>query len=192
MRAPISCLSTLFLLGTTASLLQAGTVTFSYTAPTDATGTTATGVGGFSYTGNLSSIALGDITAFDFHLTLTNVDNIINPVFDYGFSDLLSFSATVGGGVVTSLSLQTGFEFADNTDAFQGERLTVDSLAVGGANNDAQDPLNSNIITVVDTGTITTQGPGGVQAPEPSTALLAGGAGLLLIIKQRITRQPKP
>ena len=88
--------------------------------------------------------------------------------------DLLSFSATISGGYVTSLSPQTAFEFADNTDSFQGERLTVKSLAVGGATNDVQNPLNSTI-SVGETGTITTQ-----VIPEPSSLLLSGGGALVL------------
>jgi hypothetical protein len=166
-------------------------VTFTYAAPEDSNGTTTTGIGAFSYTGNLASITLSEITAFDFHLTFTNSDYTIDPVFDFGLVDLLSFSATVSGGVVTSLSLQTGFEYADNSDAFLGERLTVTSLATGGANNDAQDELNPNIITVINTGTITTQGPGGT-VPEPSTLWLTGGAGLLLAIGRRTIRRPQP
>ena len=188
MRTWTTQLLTLTLLGIAAPYLQAGVVTFTYAAPTDLTGTTATGVGGFSYNGNLASIALGNLTAFNFHLTLTNASNTINPVFDFALvPDLLSFSATVGGGVVTSLSLQTAFEFADNTDAFMSERLTIHSLAVNGADNDALNPINSNI-TVVETGTITTSGPG---TPEPSTVFLAGGAVLFLAFGRRILRHAK-
>jgi len=174
------------LLGAAIPHLQGRTVLFTYTSATDAFGTTPAGDGSFSYNGPLATIGLGDITAFNFELTLSNPSQIVNPwIFDCTLTDLESFSATVSGDVVTSLSLQTGFEFATNTDAAEGERLTVNSLDINGADNDVQNSLDESI-TVADYGTITTQ-----SAPEPSTTVLVAGAGLLLMLKSRVFGRAK-
>jgi len=154
-------------------------------------GTTATGTGGFSYDGILSSIALSDATALDLHLTLSDASNIINPGFDFGLTDLLSFSARAGGGDITSLSLPSAFEIADYTNAFQTERLTVNSLAIDGATNDDQNSLNLEISSVVDAGTIAAYGSSGEQTAELSAMLLTGGTGLFLAIKYWTGSQSK-
>jgi hypothetical protein len=154
-------------------------------------GTSVSGFGAFSFNGFPSTLSLGSITAFEFTLTLGNAGYAppgFMPVFDFTLTDLESFSATVSGGVVTALSFQTGFEFASNSDAFEGERLTVNSLAVGGANNDAQNSNNPDIITVIDNGTITTTGPGS-PVPEPSSLFLAGGGAVVLAWKYAARRQ---
>ena len=173
---------------TAAPFLHAGTVTFTYTAP-DVGSTAVSGMGSFSYPGSLASITLGDLTSFAFELDLTT-SGAIPPTatFDYGLSDLLSFSATVSGGAVTALSLTTDYEAATNTSNFDENQknLVVTSLAVDGAFNNNFDTV-FNRITLYDTGTITTQGPG-APTPEPSTALLAGGAGLVLAFWRRTRR----
>jgi hypothetical protein len=98
---------------------------------------------------------------------------------------LLSFSASASGGVITALSLATGYEAADNTSNFDENQksLVVTSLAINGAANYNQDEV-FNRVTLFDTGTI-------VITPEPSTALLAGGGALLLAFWRRSRRAPQ-
>jgi hypothetical protein len=104
---------------------------------------------------------------------------------------LTSFSASVSGGAVTALSLTTDYEGASNTSNYDDneKNLVVTSLAVGGAATYNQDEV-FNRVTLFDTGTVTTQGPGAL-IPEPSTALLAGGAALLLAFWRRHLRAPQ-
>ena len=178
----------LVVVGVAAPCLHAGTVTFDYTAP-DVGLTSVSGTGSFSYSGSLASIALGDLTSFAFELDLSSPGALVNPaIFDFGLPDLMSFSASVSGGVVTALSLTTDYQAANNTSNFDENQrdLVVTSLASGGAANFNQDEI-FNIVTLFDTGTITTQGPG-APTPEPSTALLAGGGALLLAFWRRTRR----
>jgi hypothetical protein len=188
MKSRLAQVFALLVVGVAAPDLQAGTVTFEYTAPN--VGMTAvSGTGSFSYNGSLASIALGNLTSFAFELDLTTPAAIPpTAIFDYGLTDLMSFSASVSGGVVTALSLTTDYQAATNTSNFDENQknLVVTSLASGGAANFNQDTV-LNRITLFDTGTITTQGPG-APTPEPSTALLAGGAVLLLALWRQTLR----
>jgi hypothetical protein len=188
MNSPLAQMFALLVVGVAAPHLHAGTITFTYTAPN--VGTTAvSGMGSFSYNGSLASIALGDLTSFAFELDLSTPGALVNPAtFDFGLPDLMSFSASVSGGVVTALSLTTDYQAATNTSNFDENQkdLVVTSLAVGGAANYNQDEV-FNKVTLYDTGTITTLGPG-APTPEPSTALLAGGAVLLLAFWRRTLR----
>jgi hypothetical protein len=104
--------------------LHASTVTFTYTAPNVAV-TAVSGFGSFSYNGSLTSISLGQLTSFSYELDLSTPGALVNPaIFDFSLvPDLLAFSATVSGGVVTSLSLTTGFEAASNTGQREPEKL---------------------------------------------------------------------
>jgi hypothetical protein len=181
----------ILIVGVAAPHLHAGTVTFIYTAP-DVGMTAVSGMGSFSYSGSLASIALGDLTSFAFELDLTTPSAIPpTAIFDYGLSDLMAFSASVSGGVVTALSLTTDYQAATNTSNFDENQknLVVTSLGSGGAANYNLDTVFDRV-TLYDTGTITTQGPG-APTPEPSTALLAGGAVLLLAIRRRTLRAPQ-
>jgi hypothetical protein len=188
MQSRLAQLLALLVVGVAAPFLHAGTVTFDYTAPD--VGTTAiSGTGSFSYNGSLASIALGNLTSFAFELDLSTPGALpATATFDFGPLDLLSFSASVSGGVVTALSLTTDYEAATNTSNFDENQkdLVVTSLAINGAFNDNDDDV-LNEITLYDTGTITTQGPG-APAPEPSPALLAGGGALLLAFWRRTLR----
>jgi hypothetical protein len=181
----------LLVVGVAAPRLDASTVTFDYTAP-DVGTTAVSGTGSFSYTGSLASITLGDLTSFTFELDLSTPGETPDPaIFDFSQPDLISFSASVSGGVVTALSLTTDYEAASNTSNYDENQkdLVVTSLATGGAATYNQDEVLSRV-TLYDTGTITTQGPG-APAPEPSTALLAGGAALLLALRRRTLRTPQ-
>ena len=188
MHSRLAQIFALVVVGIAAPCLNAGTVTFDYTAP-DVGLTSVSGTGSFSYSGSLASIALGDLTSFAFELDLSSPGALVNPaIFDFGLPDLMSFSASVSGGVVTALSLTTDYQAANNTSNFDENQrdLVVTSLASGGAANFNQDEI-FNIVTLFDTGTITTQGPG-APTPEPSTALLAGGWALLLAFWRRTRR----
>ena len=181
----------LLMVGVAAPRLDASTVTFDYTAA-DVGKTAVSGTGSFSYSGSLASIALGDLTSFTFEMDLATPGETPDPaILDFSQPDLLSFSANISGGVVTALSLTTDYEAASNTSNYDENQkdLVVTSLAVGGATNYNQDEV-FNRVTLYDTGTITTQGPG-APAPEPSTALLAGGAALLLAFWRRTHRAPR-
>jgi len=181
----------LFVVGVAAPRLHADTVTFDYTAADIGT-TAVSGTGSFSYSGSLASIALGDLTSFAFELDLSTPGETPDPaIFDYSQPALISFSASVSGGVVTALSLTTDYQAATNTSNFDETQkdLVVTSLATNGAFNDTDDDILSEI-SLYDTGTITTQGPG-APTPEPSTALLAGGGALLLAFWRRTRRTPQ-
>jgi hypothetical protein len=173
---------TLLAVGVAAPLLHATTITFEYTAPNVGI-SSVSGFGMFSYSGTLSSIALGNLTSFAFELDLTTPSALPpTATFDYGLGDLLSFSATSSGGVITALSLSTDFEAASNTSNFDENQknLVVNSLAINGAFNQNDDDI-LNQTTLYDTGTITI-------TPEPSTGLLAGGGALLLVYWRRTLR----
>jgi hypothetical protein len=186
MHSRLAQMFALLVVGIAAPRLHAGTVTFAYTSLNSSA---VSGTGSFSYNGSLPSIALGNITSFAFELDLSTPGALVNPaIFDYGLSDLMSFSATVSGGVVTALSLTTGYEAAINTSNFDENQrnLVVTSLGTGGAAIFNQDEV-LNKVSLSDTGTITTHGPG-APTPEPSTALLAGGAAPLLAFWRRTLR----
>jgi hypothetical protein len=191
MHSRLAQIFTLLVAGIAAPSLHASLVTFTYTAP-NVGATAVSGFGSFSYNGSLASIGLGNLTAFAFELDLSTPGAITNPAtFNFGLPDLMTFSASVSGGVVTALSLTTGYEAASNTGTFNENQknLMVTSLAVGGASNNNQDEV-LNRTTLFDTGTITTQGPG-APTPEPSTVLLAGGAMLLLALGRRTLSAPQ-
>jgi hypothetical protein len=182
---------TLILAGIAASGLHASTVTMQFTSP-GVGQTSITGFGSFSYNGPLASIGLANITAFSFEEDFTNSGQIPQTyIVQFGLSDLQSLSATVSGGVVTALSLVTGYEAAINTSNFDENQknLVVNSLATNGSYVGNEDEL-FNRHTIIVNGTITTQGPG-AATPEPSTALLASGAALLLAFLRRTSHAPR-
>jgi len=182
MHSRLAQIFALFVVAVAAPCLHAGTVTFDYTAP-DVGLAAISGFGSFSYNGSLTSIALGDLTSFAFELDLSSPGALVNPAtFDFGLGDLLTFSASASGGVITALSLTTDYEAATNTSNFDENQknLVVTSLAIDGAANFNQDEV-FNRVTLYDTGTITI-------TPEPSTAVLAGGGALLLAFWRRSRR----
>ena len=191
MHSRLAQMFALLVVGVAAPRLLAGTVTFDYTAP-DVGTTAVSGTGSFSYNGSLASITLGELTSFAFELDLSTPSALPpTATFEFGLPDLTSFSASVSGGVVTALSLTTDYQAATNTSNFDETQkdLVVTSLATNGAFNDTDDDILSEI-SLYDTGTITTQGPG-APTPEPSTALLAGGGALLLAFWRRTRRTPQ-
>jgi hypothetical protein len=177
MHSPVATVLGLLLVGVAAPSLHAATITFDYDGPTVGSASYS-GSGSFSYNGPLTSVGLGQLTAFSFTMDLFASGQIPNPaIFDYGLADLTAFSATISGGFVTALTLTTDFQAATNTSNFDEDNkgLVVNSLAVGGAPlYNFSDILNST--TLIGNGTIIITSP----TPEPSTALLAGGAALLL------------
>jgi len=185
MHSRLAQILALLVVGIAAPCVHAATIMFDYTAP-DVGLTAVSGFGSFSYNGSLTSIGLGNLTSFAFELDLSTPGSIpVTATFEYGLGDLLSFSASASGGVITALSLATDYEAADNTSNFDENQksLVVTSLAINGAANFNDDDV-LNRITLYDTGTITV-------IPEPATSLLAGGGALLLAFWRRSRRAPK-
>jgi hypothetical protein len=113
-----------------------GAVTFdiTYVAPNPPNYFAASGAGFFSAP-DQPSIGLQDLTAFFFTWSLSG-SNSPTP-FVAKLSDLVSFSATLSGTMVTSLTLST--RLVPNTDpsSYNPELFTITSLAPGGARSGA-------------------------------------------------------
>ena len=190
MKLRIACTLAVLIAGVVAApSLKASTVTFTYTGQ-PVTSTTVTGFGSFSYNGSLTSIGLGDLTAFAFELDLTNSSSIpTTAIFDFALNpDLLTFSATVSGGAVTALSLTTDSVGASNTSNFDEtqKELIVTSLGTNNAAIDSFIEIGTPHATGYDIGTINAQ-----VVPEPSTWLMTGGAALLLFVWRRRVQSTK-
>ena len=190
MKLRIACTLAVLIAGVVAApSLKASTVTFTYTGQ-PVTSTTVTGFGSFSYNGSLTSIGLGDLTAFAFELDLTNSSSIpTTAIFDFALNpDLLTFSATVSGGAVTALSLTTDSVGASNTSNFDEtqKELIVTSLGTNNAAIDSFIDIGTPHATGYDIGTINAQ-----VVPEPSTWLMTGGAALLLFVWRRRVQSTK-
>jgi len=87
--------------------------------------------------------------------------------FKFGLSDLLSFSAIIKPGAVTSLSLGTAYLEPTDSDT-SAEDLIVTGLGTDLARNQVSTIYG---VGVVDYGTVTTSGPGAAM-PEPATVRL--------------------
>jgi hypothetical protein len=165
-RTNLSLLLTLGIsIGLTVVPADAGTVTFTYTGspgPQHSSGT-----GSFSFSDSPASVALGDLTAFSFLLSVNNGGT--NDTF--GLGDLLTFTATISGGSVTALSLQTQFVQPTPLISFP-EDFVVTGLGANQARNDAKP--GTGIVNSVDQGIVTTSGPGLQAAPEPTTLSFLG------------------
>ena len=152
---------------------EAGLITFTYSGPSvfpGAPGLT-TGSGSFSFDDSPTSLALADLTAFDYTLNVTATVPGLPPqtTFNFALADLTTFSATLGpGGVPTSLALSTRPVPATNP-AFLPETFVVNSLGTNGAAtfNFIGQQLTLGTVTVT---------PTAVPVPEPSTFALAGMA----------------
>jgi hypothetical protein len=178
---------TLILIAAAAPALHASTVTMQFT-PSGVGNLAITGFGSFSYNGPLASIGLANLTAFSFEEDFPG-----GQIVQFSLvPDLLSFSATVSGGVVTALSFATGYEAAINNGTFNENQknIVVNSLAVNGSYVGNENEIFNAQHTIVVNGTITTQGPA-AATPEPSTALLASGAALFLAFWRRTLRVPR-
>jgi hypothetical protein len=147
---------------------HADTVTFSYDTP--AGPTHSFGTGSFSYSGPLASIDLAELTSFSFNLTINNGGS---GGFTYDLAELTSFSATVTGGDVSALSLQTK-SVPSTFGGASPEYFIVTGLGSLQAQNDVPfDPFPF----IVAVGTVTTSGPGlppPPAIPEPSSFILLG------------------
>ncbi len=172
---------------------NAGVVTFTYTGSGARTWsgtpeTTASGTGSFGFDGlpaTLSSVS--DLTAFVFNLTIN--DGINGPaLYSYGLTDLVSFSATMSGGVVTALSLETQAVGSDNPDYYyptvfiitdQNILVVENGVKISGA---ATGGYDGDFFTET-IGAVTTQGPGS-GVPEPSSLALLG-AGIIVCVALR-------
>lgn len=160
-------------LTTTSRTAYADSITFSYTGSTP-TIIDVTGSGSFAYSGSPSSLTLASLTAFTFTQTTTShPGGDESGTFTYSLADLTSFSATLNGNTLLTLSLQTGFKTGTNLD-FNPESFTVTNLGANGSSTHSviQIPGGPTIISLLSTGQVTQTG--GSTVPEPSTLALFG------------------
>jgi hypothetical protein len=170
----IFTLATLLIASRTA---HADTVDFGYTG--SSMFEDVTGSGSFAYSGSPSSLSLANLTAFTF--TQTIIDHNGPPTtstFTYSLVDLTSFSATLSGNTLLTLSLETDLNFGTNPNYF-AESFTVTNLGAGGSSTHSYTPYgpgNEPFTFLLSTGQVTQTGnPSSVPSvPEPSTLALLG------------------
>jgi hypothetical protein len=160
----------------TSRTAYADSITFSYTG--SSLYDNVTGSGSFAYSGSPSSLSLASLTAFTFTQTVNDHNGPpTTSTFTYSLADLTSFSATLSGDTLLTLSLQTGFNFGTNPNYF-AESFTVTNLGAGGSSTHSFVPvgLDGPMTFLVSTGQVTQTG-GSVDSspvPEPSTLALLG------------------
>ena len=142
--------------------IHATTIDFTYTGVV-AGPEHSYGSGSFSFADGLTTLGLGDLTDFTFNLHINNGGSYFNT---FTSADLTAFSATIAGGSVTDLSLDTNAE----TSPIHGiipENFVVTGLGPLEASNTV---VSSGY--VVDRGQVTIAA---AQTPEPSTWTLMLG-----------------
>jgi hypothetical protein len=150
---------------------HAGTVSFTYTG-TLCCGTDD-GTGSFSFVGFPSVITLADLTSFNFTDLYDNIyacsaGYTCAAQYAYGLGDLTSFSATVNGGSIASLSLTTNDRYpviAYSPD-WPTATFTITSLA------NAERDYGSGGDFSQTTGSINTSGPGQSDLSPACDAIL--------------------
>jgi hypothetical protein len=152
---------------------QSFIVEFSYSGRggPDFAGLICTGTGSFSFTGDLSTVGLADLTSFGFTLE----ENTSNSA-TFGLADLTSFSAAVGPGpTLTSLAIATGWVQGTNQSTYP-RGFNVSSLSPADASTSFEFldlPFSLTSGTVAITSVTTT-------VPEPS-ALSVTAVGSLIV-----------
>src|SRR5262245_7448401 len=97
----IGLAAVLGLMAGAATPARAGVVTFMYAG--SGAGVSTAGSGSFTFAGNPTTLARGDLTAFSFSQTTTE-PFFGTSTFSYGLADLTAFAATLTpGGVLTAL-----------------------------------------------------------------------------------------
>jgi PEP-CTERM motif len=159
----------------TSRTAYADTIDFSYTSVDNEN--FGDGSGSFTYIGSPSALTLASLTNFTFTLsTYVNVPLFETFISTYSKTDLNSFSATLSGDTLTTLSLQTGF-----TGAF-AMQFQVYSL---GANETGTYSLDGPYSVGMVTETGSSVDPSAV--PEPSTLALFGTGILSLASVARLS-----
>ncbi len=149
---------------------------FTFFAPPNQHGVSASGGGNFAIL-DKPSVDLSDLTSFFFTVTVTG---LAQPgLFEYGLSDVASFSATLSGSSLISLTLLTNPVSGSN--GFNPRAFSVSSLGPDGAQSFVclAAPCSPGGTTLI--GTITV---GVTSVPEPVTepaSFVLLGSGLLAI-----------
>jgi hypothetical protein len=117
---------------------------------------------------------LASLTGFTFTDTIADpAGSSTTSTFSYSLADLTSFSATLSGDTLLTLSLQTVLKSGTNP-SFSNEQFTVFNLGIGGGNTYGLFPYPGGVHTstgqVTETGSSTDASP----VPEPSTLALFG------------------
>ena len=170
---------TLALIAATAVVAPAwaGTYNFSYSGVGNAgsgQGTVGSGTGSFT-TADSTVVTMSDVTAFNFTLNVTyqpaftNTPNPVTDTFNFMFLDLLTFSANVTGGTLSSLALTTK-ELRAQFEFNQG--LSFNSAGVSTTGNADGGPTTSGTLTLGGQST-------NVPEPAPIALLVVGMAGLI-------------
>ncbi len=155
-------------------------IAFSYTGDGTNLGCSicfATGSGSFSFADSPTSVSLGDLTGFTFTQTYTDTSIPASGTYDYGLSDLLSFTATLDSAQnVTDLALVTQYVLA-SSGPFAAQSFVVASVA--DADTDQCDPTQKGGFCErqrLTSGAVTTS-----VIPEPATIylLIMAAAGIV-------------
>ncbi|HEY6376698.1 MAG TPA: PEP-CTERM sorting domain-containing protein [Edaphobacter sp.] len=160
----------------------ADTITFNYTTFPPPKPSPFSGSGSFVYNGSPSSLTLASLTGFTFTDTFNLVPPTFTSNFTYSLADLISFSATLSGDTLVTLSLQTGFEPGDNPirdpngrPIFAPESFTVTNLDFGGSTTQ-----DNGRVGLTSTGRVTQTGSSVSSSPVPEPSALAFfGIGIL-------------
>jgi len=156
----------LLMAGVTIGASSASVIDFAYSGTGDGgyAGFSGTGTGSFATNVTDGTAGVGDLSSFNFALSVTDGTNTDH--YNYGLGDLTAFHATFSSGLLTGLSLTT-----DTQPATYNYDL---SFEVSGLGANQADTTNGDGDPTI--GVITLQD---FSVPEPGTLTLAAGACLV-------------